>query len=140
MRPIVPIVQGMTTIASGGFEPLANGAFMLLRLCVLHARGQAQAAGQFPGDDLLRVIAQHDVDFVLARIQIVEQPLRVKRAAGPGDGNENFHCVNHAAITRRKQAARHEHASRQWSASCPNSQRFVRPRSTLEISNARSHS
>ena len=78
-------------MASGGFEPLANGAFMLLRLCVLHPGGQAQAAGQFLGDDLLRVIALHDVDFVRARVEIVEQPLRVKRAAGSGDGNENFH-------------------------------------------------
>ncbi len=25
MRPSVPIVQGITTIASGGFEPLAKG-------------------------------------------------------------------------------------------------------------------
>jgi hypothetical protein len=40
-----------------------------------------------------------------ARIQIIEQPLRVKRAAGSGDGNEYFHCVNHAASARRKQAA-----------------------------------
>jgi hypothetical protein len=27
---------------------------------------------------------------MLARIQIIQQPLRVNRAAGPGDGNENF--------------------------------------------------
>ena len=27
------MVQGITTMASGGFEPLANGAFMLLTLC-----------------------------------------------------------------------------------------------------------
>ena len=46
-----------------------------------HARRQSQAVRQFLRDDLLRVIAQHDMDFVLARIQIVEQPLRVKRAA-----------------------------------------------------------
>jgi hypothetical protein len=30
------------------------------------------------------------VDFVFARIQIIQQPLRVKRAGGSGDGNENF--------------------------------------------------
>jgi hypothetical protein len=31
------------------------------------------------------------VDFVRARIQIVEQPLRVKRAAGSGDGDQYLH-------------------------------------------------
>ena len=86
------MVQGMTTMTSGGFEPLANGAFMLLRLCVFTPVGQAQTAGQFLGDDLLRVVAQHDVDFVGARVEVVEQPLGVKRAAGSGDGNENFHA------------------------------------------------
>ena len=55
-----------------------------------HAVGQAQAAGQFLGDDLLRVVALHDVDFMRARVEIVEQPLRIKRAAGSGDGDENF--------------------------------------------------
>ena len=38
----------------------------------------------------------HDMDFVRARIEIIEQALRVKRAAGPGDGNKYFHCANHA--------------------------------------------
>jgi hypothetical protein len=32
----------------------------------------------------------HDVYFVPARVEIVEQPLRVQRAAGSGDGNENL--------------------------------------------------
>jgi hypothetical protein len=27
---------------------------------------------------------------VRMRVKVVEQPLRVKRAAGPGDGNQNF--------------------------------------------------
>ena len=39
---------------------------------------------------MLRVVAQHDVDFMFARVQIIEQPLRVKRAGSTGDGNENF--------------------------------------------------
>jgi hypothetical protein len=30
------------------------------------------------------------VDFVCARVEVVEQPLGVKRAAGSGDGNEYF--------------------------------------------------
>jgi hypothetical protein len=45
------------------------------------------------------------MDFVFARIQIVEQPLRVKRAGGTGDGNENFHCAHNAAGSSRKQVA-----------------------------------
>src|ERR1044071_4721493 len=53
--------------------------------------GQAQATGQFLRDDLLRVVALHDVDFVRARVEIVEQPLRVERAAGTGEGYEDFH-------------------------------------------------
>lgn len=56
----------------------------------LHALGQAQPFRQFHRDDLLRVMAQDHMDFVLARVQIIEQPLRVKRASGPGDGNQNF--------------------------------------------------
>ena len=78
-------------------------AFDVVRL---DAGRQAQAAGQFPGDDLRRVMAEHNVDFVRVRVEVVEQPLGVKRAAGPGDGNEYFHCANHAASVRRKQAAR----------------------------------
>jgi len=31
------------------------------------------------------------VDLVFLRIQIIQQPLRVKRAGGSGDGDENFH-------------------------------------------------
>jgi hypothetical protein len=40
------------------------------------------------------------------RVEVVEQPLGVKRATGSGDGNEYFQCVNHAASARRGQAAR----------------------------------
>jgi hypothetical protein len=56
----------------------------------LRARGQPQALRQFQADDLLGVLAQHDVDVVVARIQVVEQPLRVNRAGGSGDGDEYF--------------------------------------------------
>ena len=55
----------------------------------LDAFGEFQAAGKFFRDDLMRVMAHHDVDFVLARIEIVEQTLGVKRPAGSGDGNKN---------------------------------------------------
>jgi hypothetical protein len=47
-----------------------------------HARRQAQAAGQFLGDDLLRVVAEHDVDFVRCGIKIIEQALRAAVLAG----------------------------------------------------------
>jgi hypothetical protein len=33
------------------------------------------------------------MDFVLARVQIVEQALRINRAAGPGDGDKNFQAA-----------------------------------------------
>jgi hypothetical protein len=51
------------------------------------------------------------VDLVFVRIQIIQQPLRVKRAAGPGDGDKNFQVKgdrsrgDYAAIRRRKQVA-----------------------------------
>ena len=55
-----------------------------------HARWQPQTARQFLGNDLLRVVAEHDVNFVRGGIEIVEQALRVKRAASTGDGDEDF--------------------------------------------------
>ena len=77
MRPSVPIVQGMMTMASSGLEPLAKGAFMLFKPWVLTPSRQAQAAGQFPGQHDLRVVAQHHVDLVLARVELVKQALRI---------------------------------------------------------------
>ena len=38
-------------------------------------------------------MAQDDMDFVLAGVEVVEQPLGVKRAAGSGDGHENSQCI-----------------------------------------------
>ena len=52
------------------------------------AVGQAQTRGEFLRDDLSGIIAEDDVEFVLARVQVVEQALRVKRAAGSRDGDE----------------------------------------------------
>jgi hypothetical protein len=49
-----------------------------------------QSIGQFLRDDLMRVIAHHDMDLVLLRVEIIKQPLCVKRTAGSGDGDENF--------------------------------------------------
>jgi hypothetical protein len=57
----------------------------------LDAFGQTQTAGQFLGQDDLRVVAQNDMNLVLARIEFVEEALRVDRAAGSGDGNKDFH-------------------------------------------------
>jgi len=73
-----------------------------------HARRQFQPVGQFHRDDLLRVIAQHDMDFMLARIQIIEQPLRVKRAGGSGDGDKNFHCCRKSCRNFFRQTSRAE--------------------------------
>ncbi len=63
----------------------------------LHTLGQTQPFRQFHGNDLLRVMAQDDMNVVLARVQIIEQPLRVKRAGGPGDGNQDFQQVKRMA-------------------------------------------
>jgi hypothetical protein len=56
-----------------------------------HPSRQAEAGGQFFSNDLLRVTAKHDVDFVRLRIESVEQPLGVQRAAGSSNGDEDFH-------------------------------------------------
>ena len=71
----------------------------------MHAVGQAQAFGHLFADDLVRVIAEHDVDLVLARVEVVEQALGVERTAGSGDGDENFHGrAKYAAGRTRSQA------------------------------------
>ena len=61
-----------------------------LQVVRCHARWKPQAAGQFLGDHCWRVVAEHHVDLVLGGIQVVEQTLGVKRAAGSGDGDEYF--------------------------------------------------
>ena len=45
MRPSVPIVQGMMTIASKAFEPLANGTFMLFNPCAFTPAGRRRPPG-----------------------------------------------------------------------------------------------
>ena len=45
MRPSVPMLHGMTTIASNGFEPLANGTFMLFSPCCTAPAGSRSPAG-----------------------------------------------------------------------------------------------
>jgi len=54
------------------------------------ARGQPQAGGQFFGEDLRRIVAEHDMDVMRPRVQVVQQPLRVEGAAGAGDGDQDF--------------------------------------------------
>ena len=49
---------------------------------------QAQAAGQFLGDHRRGVVAEHDMYLMLAGIEVIEQALGVKRAAGSGDGDK----------------------------------------------------
>jgi hypothetical protein len=64
-----------------------------------YAVGEAQTVRQFLADDLLRIVAEHDMDFVQAGVEVVEQALRVEGAAGSGDGNENFQTA--AVVARR---------------------------------------
>ena len=77
----------MITIASQAFDPLAKGAFMLFSPWVCTPVGTRNPPGKLLGDDLMRVVAQHDVDFVCDGIKRIQKPLRVERAAGTGDGD-----------------------------------------------------
>ena len=56
----------------------------------LDAFGKFQTIRQFLRDDLMRVIAHHDMDFVFTQIEVVEESLRIQRAAGSSNGDENF--------------------------------------------------
>ena len=71
------MLHGIMTIASGALEPLAKGALMPLQIVRLGAGWQAQAARKFLGDHRRGVAAEHNVDLVLAGVEIVEQPLGV---------------------------------------------------------------
>ena len=48
---------------------------------------------QFLLDDDLRVPAQNHIHLVLPRIEVVEQALRIERAAGTSDGHEDSHLA-----------------------------------------------
>ena len=61
-------------------------AFERMRPCTGR---QAQASGQFFGQDSMGVGAEDDIDLVLGGIEVVQQALGVKSAAGAGDGNKN---------------------------------------------------
>ena len=57
---------------------------------VLHrSRGQAQSARQLLLQDGMRVVAEDDVHLVCAGVEVVEQPLRVKRPARTRDGDDD---------------------------------------------------
>lgn len=51
--------------------------------------GEAQAARQFFADNGLGVSAQDNMEFVLARVEVIQQTLSVEDAAGSGYGNED---------------------------------------------------
>jgi hypothetical protein len=72
----------------------------------LDTGGQPQAAGEFLGQHRLGVVADDDMDFVQARIQIVEQALRVDGSTGPGHGDKDFQTVlswHPGAVSTRRQ-------------------------------------
>src|SRR5262245_22293792 len=56
----------------------------------LDAGREAQTTWQFLANDLLSVVAEHHMDFMRSRVEVIKQPLRVKRTAGPGDGDKDF--------------------------------------------------
>src|SRR5690606_20587036 len=63
---------------------------------------QSQSFRQFLRNHLLRIMAEHHVNFMLRRIQVIEQALRVNRSAGSGDGNKNFHSFFCCEVWVRK--------------------------------------
>jgi hypothetical protein len=67
----------------------------------LHARREPQALGQLFRKDLLRVIADDEMHFMLRHRQIVEQPLGIKGATGTCDGNENSHVLTKGNFKNR---------------------------------------
>jgi len=71
----------------GGVGTAGKGRLHALEAVQPGARRQAQAPGQLFGYDPLGVLAQHHMQFVLAESKVVEQTLRVKGAAGPGDSH-----------------------------------------------------
>src|SRR5205823_3096736 len=62
-------------------------AFEVVRL---RARRQAESLRQFLRDDRLAVAGDDHVEVMWARVEIVEETLGVKRAAGACDGNNDF--------------------------------------------------
>jgi hypothetical protein len=54
------------------------------------ALAQLQSIRQLLGNDGMGVVAQHDVNFVFSRINVVEQALSVQRATGPGNRDQKF--------------------------------------------------
>ena len=59
-----------------------------LQIVRADANRKLQAVGKLLGDHHRGVLAEHDMHLVLSSVQIIEEPLGVKRAASPGDGNE----------------------------------------------------
>ena len=57
-----------------------------------HALGHAQLADLL-AHDLARVLAEHEMDFVITRRHAVKQTLEINRAAGTGRGEDEFHAV-----------------------------------------------
>ncbi len=74
----------------GGIRAAGERSIHAFDAVRFHAVTEFQSIGQFRGDDLLRVVADDDVDFVCAGVEVVEQALGIERAAGSGDGNKNF--------------------------------------------------
>lgn|SRR5215831_19295863 len=54
---------------------------------------QTQPTRQFLSDYRVRIVAQDDVNFMLVRIEIIQQPLGIQRAARSGNGNHYFQTL-----------------------------------------------
>ena len=98
-------VTGVKTFANSPSVPTPQNSTDAANKAYVDASGGGGNLSSPPpiGNDLLGVIAHHDMQFVLARLEIIKQPLRVKRAAGSGDGNENFHCTDYDQVAQNGQ-------------------------------------
>jgi hypothetical protein len=45
----------------------------------------------FVVNNLSRELAQHQVDLVVSRVKLVQEPLEIDGPAGPGAGDHKFH-------------------------------------------------
>lgn len=78
--------HGVASVGAAGKRGIH--AFDVVRL---NSIGQSEAFWQFGFEDLLGIIADDEMELVLARVEVVEQALGIERAAGTGYGDENSH-------------------------------------------------
>jgi hypothetical protein len=84
----------------GGIGTTGKGSVHALEIVRFRAGRQLQPVRQFLADDLLRVIAEDNVQFVFPRVEVIQQPLRIQGAAGSGDRHKNFQASGGGSMAR----------------------------------------